>query len=383
MWPPQLVATLLRSGRPVRATVRTAPREAELRAAVRRGDADDAGLEIVVAELTSDEGWATAMAGCEEVHHVASPIPYVQPDDPDELIVPAREGTLRVLRAARDAGARRVVLTSSFAAVGYTPKPGAEYTEADWTDPDTPGLAPYPRSKAIAERAAWDFIEREGGATELVVVNPTFILGPSLSTHLVSSLRLIEAMLDGKMPVVPRQRFGLVDVRDVADLHIRAMETPEARGKRFLGLADGPTISFLTIAQLLRERLGRLAERVPTEEAPGEELPNLIIHNDRARTGAGMAPTTGRDHHRGIGRMPTRPRPPGAVGAAGSGLRPTDQIAETAMGPGQSWRAARFASGRRGQNEAVGPSWLRETHPAGRPLPGYRPSRQVTRHCPG
>ena len=160
----------------------------------------------------------TAAAGCDEIHHVASPIPYVQPDDPDELIVPAREGTLRVLRAARDAGARRVVMTSSFAAVGYTPKPGADYTEADWTDPDTPGLAPYPRSKAIAERAAWDFMEREGGDTELVVVNPTFILGPALSTQLVSSLRLVEAMLDGKMPMVPRQRFGIVDVRDVADL---------------------------------------------------------------------------------------------------------------------------------------------------------------------
>ena len=162
-----------------------------------------------------------------------------------------------------------MVLTSSFAAVGYTPKPGAEYTEDDWTDPDTPGLPPYPRSKAIAERAAWDFMEREGGDTELVVVNPTFILGPTLTTELRSSLQLIKAMLDGTMPVVPRQRFGVADVRDVADLHIRAMAAPEAAGKRFLALADGPTISFLEVAQILRERLGPLAERVPTEEAPG------------------------------------------------------------------------------------------------------------------
>jgi dihydroflavonol-4-reductase len=274
----------------VRAAVRSAAGEAQLRAAVRRSDADDTALEVVIAELTADDGWAAAVAGCEEVHHVASPIPVAQPDDPDGLIVPAREGTLRVLRAARDAGARRVVLTSSFAAVGYTPKPGAEYTEADWTDPDTPGLAPYPRSKAIAERAAWDFMEREGGDTELVVVNPTFILGPTLSTQLGSSLRLIEAMLDGKMPVVPRQRFGVADVRDVADLHIRAMVAPEARGKRFLALADGPTISFLKVAQVLRERLGPLAERVPTEEAPGEEPPRLIIHNDRARQELGWRP---------------------------------------------------------------------------------------------
>jgi nucleoside-diphosphate-sugar epimerase len=286
----QLVAALLRAGCPVRATVRSAGREAELRAAVARGDADDSGLEVVVAELTADDGWATAVAGCAEVHHVASPIPVVQPEDPDELIVPAREGTLRVLRAARDAGARRVVLTSSFAAVGYTPKPGAEYTEADWTDPDTPGLAPYPRSKAIAERAAWDFMDREGGDTELVVVNPTFILGPALSTQLVSSLQLIEAMLDGKMPVVPRRRFGVADVRDVADLHLRAMASPEAAGQRFLALADGPTVSFLEVAQILRERLGPLAERAPTEEAPGEEPPRLIIHNDRARRELGWRP---------------------------------------------------------------------------------------------
>ena len=175
----QLIAALLRDGRQVRATVRSLDSEAEVRAAVRRGAADDAGLEVAAATLTADDGWAAAAAGCEEVHHTASPM--VQPDNPDEVIVPAREGTLRVLRAARDAGARRVVLTSSFAAVGYSPKPGAEYTEADWTDPDTPGLAPYPRSKAIAERTAWDFIEREGGDTELVAVNPTFILGPTLT----------------------------------------------------------------------------------------------------------------------------------------------------------------------------------------------------------
>ncbi|MDQ2812992.1 MAG: aldehyde reductase [Actinomycetota bacterium] len=286
----QLIATLLRGGSPVRATMRSTAHEAGLRAAVRRGEADDAGLEIVSADLTADDGWAAAVAGCEEVHHVASPIPAVQPKDPDELIVPAREGTLRVLRAARDAGVRRVVLTSSFAAIGYTPKPGAEFTEDDWTDPDTPGLAPYPRSKAIAERAAWDLMERDGGDTELVVVNPTFILGPILATGLRSSLQLIKAMLDGTMSVTPRARMGVVDVRDVADLHIRAMAAPEAAGKRFLGVADGPTTSFLEIAETLGRRLGPLAARVPTQEAPGAELPRPIIHNDRARKELGWRP---------------------------------------------------------------------------------------------
>jgi len=284
----QLIAALLRDGRQVRATVRSLDSEADVRAAVRRGAVGDAGLEVVAAGLTADEGWAAAAGGCEEVHHVASPM--AQPDNPDEVIVPAREGTLRVLRAARDAGARRVVLTSSFAAVGYSPKPDAEYTEADWTDPDMPGLAPYPRSKAIAERTAWDFIEREGGDTELVLVNPTFILGPTLTTHARSSLQLVKAMLDGTMPIVRRQRFGVADVRDVADLHIRAMAAPEAAGKRYLALADGPTISFLELAQILRERLGPLAERVPTEEAPGPEPARLIIHNDRAKQELGWRP---------------------------------------------------------------------------------------------
>lgn len=284
----QLIAALLRDGCQVRTTVRSQDREGEVRVAVRRGGADESGLEVVTAELTADEGWAAAMAGCEEVHHVASPM--IHSDDPDEVIIPARDGTLRALRAARDAGARRVVLTSSFAAVGYTPKPGSEYTEADWTDPDMPGLPPYPRSKAIAERTAWDFIKHEGGDTELVVVNPTFILGPTLTSKAGSSLQLTKAMLDGTMPVVRRQRFGVADVRDVADLHIRAMAAPEAAGKRYLALADGPTISFLQMAQILRERLGPLAERVPTEEAPGPEPPRLIIHNDRAKQELGWRP---------------------------------------------------------------------------------------------
>jgi nucleoside-diphosphate-sugar epimerase len=284
----RLIAVLLRDGRPVRTTVRSLTSEDDVRTAVRRGGADDTGLEVVAAELTSDNGWAAAAAGCEEVHHTASPM--IQTNDPDEVVVPAREGTLQALTAARDAGARRVVLTSSFAAVGYTPKPGAEYTEADWTDPDTPGLPAYPLSKTIAERTAWDFVQREGGDTELVVVNPTFILGPTLTTRARSSVQIVKAMLDGTMPVVRRQRFGVADVRDVADLHIRAMAAPHAAGKRYLALADGPTISFLQVAQILRQRLGPLAERVPTEEAPGPEPPRLVIHNDRAKHELGWRP---------------------------------------------------------------------------------------------
>ena len=300
----QLVAALLRTGSPVRATVRSKDREADLRAAVRRGGADDADLELVVADLSADDGWKAALAGCEEVHHVASPIPYVQPEDPDELIVPAREGALRVLRAARDAGARRVVLTSSFAAVGYTPKPGAEFTEDDWTDPDTPGLAPYPRSKAIAERAAWDLMQRDGGDTELVVVNPTFILGPTLTTDLRSSMQLIKAMLDGTMTVAPRARFGVVDVRDVADLHIRAMAAPEAAGKRFLA---SPTARRRASSRWPASCAGgsvRWPRGCPPQEAPGEDLPASDHPQRPGPQRAGLASAPRRDDDRRVGREP-------------------------------------------------------------------------------
>lgn len=285
-----LITTLLLAGREVRATVRSLAREEEVRAAVRRGGADDVDLEVCAANLTEDDGWDAAVSGCEEIHHVASPIPAVQPTDPDVLVGPARDGALRVLRAARNAQARRVVLTSSFVAVGNTPKPGFDYTEADWTDPETSGLAPYARSKVLAERAAWDFMDREGGDTELAVVNPTFIFGPTLITSLSASTRLVKAMLDGTMDVAPRSRFGIVDVRDLADLHELAMSDPAAAGKRYVAAADGPALSHLDVARILRVHLGPAAAHAPTEEVPGEELPKPVIHNDRARSELGWRP---------------------------------------------------------------------------------------------
>ncbi len=287
----QLLAALLRAGQgPVRAQVRSAAKEDGLRAAVRRGGADDASTEVVTADLMSDDGWKAAMAGAEEVYHVASPIPPAQPEDPDELIVPAREGTRRVLAAARDAGVRRVVLTSSFVAIGYTPKPGGEFTEDDWTDPDMPGLAPYPRSKTIAERAAWDFMASEGGDLELTVVNPTFILGPPLTAATGSSMYLVKAMFSGQMSVAPRHRFGIVDVRDAADAHVRAMAAPAAAGQRFIAVSDHPPMTYLEFAGVLRERFGPLAAKAPTEQAPGEEPPPLVILNDRAKRVLGWRP---------------------------------------------------------------------------------------------
>ena len=289
----RVVADLLRSGTQVRATLRTPSGEPTLREALHRADADAGALDTVYVSLTEDARWTDATEGMDGVYHLASPM--IQSTDPDEVVVPARDGTLRVLRAARDAGVARVVLTSSFAAIGYSPKPVRDYTEEDWTDPRTPGLAAYPLSKAVAERAAWDFIHSEGGDTELVVINPTWIAGPTLTVDARSSLQVFTAMLTGAMTHTPRQRFGIADVRDVADLHIAAMAAPEAAGKRYLALADGPTMTFLDVAQVLRERLGALAERVPTEEVPGEEPPPLVIHNDRAKRELGFRPRAAQD----------------------------------------------------------------------------------------
>ena len=285
-----LVARLLEEGRNVRATVRTEARAEQLRAALDARGIPTANLEFAFVDLDADPGWAEAVAGCEEIHHVASPIMVVQPEDPEDLIRPAREGALRVLRAARDAGARRVVLTSSYAAIGYTPKTSGEYDEEDWTDPDTPGMPAYPRSKVIAERAAWDFIAAEGQGLELVSVAPTFILGPGLTGQIGTSLWFVKSLFDGTFPAVPKQRFGVADVRDVADLHLRAMRVPEAAGRRYLCLADGPTITYLAVAEMLRAEFGALADKVPTTEAPGEDPPALVIHNERAKRELGFAP---------------------------------------------------------------------------------------------
>jgi len=284
----RLVADLLATGVAVRTTVRSLDRADEVRAAVRRAGADDAALSFAAASLTDDEGWAEALAGIEEVHHTASPM--ILGTTPDEVVVPARDGALRVLRAARDAGARRVVLTSSFAAVGYSPKPVREYDESDWTDPATPGLPAYPLSKAVAERAAWDFVERDGAGLELVALNPTWIAGPTLTASVRSSLSVFTGMLDGTMAAVPRQRFGMADVRDVAAAHRAAMSTPAAAGNRYLLLADGPTMTFLDVATVLRERLGELAARVPTGELPGDEPAPLVIHNEKAKRELGLRP---------------------------------------------------------------------------------------------
>jgi nucleoside-diphosphate-sugar epimerase len=260
---------LLRAGYRVRTTVRTLKREAVVRAMLNvAGSPRQDALSFIAANLSADTGWNEAVAGCRFVLHVASPFPSKAPKHEDELIIPARDGSLRVLRAAREARVERVVLTSSFVAIGYGQKPRtAPFDETDWTDLNGPGLTAYAKSKTIAERAAWDFIASEGDGLELSVINPVGIFGPALGPDYATSVEIVQRFLDGAVPVCPRISFGGVDVRDVADLHLRAMTNPAAKGERFLAVA-GEVIKLVDVAMILKKRLGPIARRVSTREMP-------------------------------------------------------------------------------------------------------------------
>ncbi|MBL0743916.1 SDR family oxidoreductase [Chryseolinea lacunae] len=266
------IIQLLDAGYDVRTTVRSLKRKDNVLAMLKAGGAKNTDtVTFVEADLMRDTGWAEAVSGCDFVLHVASPFPPGTPKHEDDLIVPAREGALRVLRAARDAGVKRVVLTSSFAAIGYGVKTRNQpFSEENWTDAKS-DVSAYVKSKTLAERAAWNFIAHEGGALELSVVNPVGVFGPVLGPDLSTSIHLVKMLMDGAMPGTPKLSFGIVDVRDVADLHLRAMTHPEARSQRFLAIADN-FMQVQEIAQVLRKRLGDSARRVPTKV-----LPNWLV----------------------------------------------------------------------------------------------------------
>jgi nucleoside-diphosphate-sugar epimerase len=268
-----VILQLLAAGHHVRTTVRSPGREAAVRALLKAGGAEPGErLSFFAADLLTDAGWPAAVAGCDYVLHVASPFPETIPKNEDDLIIPAREGTLRVLRAARTANVKRVVLTSSFAAVGYGHAPGTTsqpFDETSWTDPAGPDVAPYVKSKTVAERAAWDYCKSAG--LELAVVNPVGVFGPVLGADYSTSLLIVQRLMDGAIPGCPKLHFGVVDVRDVADLHVRAMTNPAAKGERFLAVA-GAFMSMREIALALKARLGEAARRVPTRE-----LPNFMV----------------------------------------------------------------------------------------------------------
>ncbi len=278
------IVQLLAAGHDVRTTVRDLRRQDDVRAMLKAGGAADAErVKFFAADLEKDAGWAEAVRGAEFVQHIASPFPGSVPKHEDELIVPAREGTLRVLRAARDAGVKRVVVTSSFAAIGYgQPMKTEPFTEKDWTDPNGADVLPYIKSKALAERAAWDFIAKDGGGMELAVVNPVGVFGPVLGPDYATTIMIVRRMLDGDMPGLPHLYFGAVDVRDVADLHIRAMTSPAAKGERFLAVA-GEFLRFREMAEILKARLGDAARRVPTRELPDFLIRTVALWDSGAK----------------------------------------------------------------------------------------------------
>lgn len=259
-----IIRQLIEQGWTVNTTIRSLSREAEVRQAL--GVPADK-LRFFAADLLNDAGWAEAVAGCGHVVHVASPLPSGAVKHEDDLIVPAREGALRALRFAKAAGVKRVVMTSSVAAIAYGHgKKIGTYTEADWTDVNGPQVHAYAKSKTLAERAARDWMASEGGGMEYVSVNPAAVLGPVLSADFSSSVQIITRLLSGALPGLPNFGFGVVDVRDVADLHVRALTADGIDGERFI--ASGPFMMMKEVAAVLRDRLGPQARKVPTRGLP-------------------------------------------------------------------------------------------------------------------
>jgi nucleoside-diphosphate-sugar epimerase len=317
------ILQLLEQGYHVRATLRSLAKEGPVRAVLAgAGLADGGRLHFVAADLTRDAGWDEAAAGADFVLHLASPVRPGPVGNADELIVPAREGTLRVLRAARAAGVRRVVLASAFHAVGWGHSNlDHTFTETDWTRLDGPGVDAYGQSKTLAERAAWDFMADPGGSMELATLLPVAVMGPALGREVSGGNHIVEMMLDGKMPGYPNLFIPIVDVRDVAAAHLLAMRAPAAAGERFL-LSNGPAIAMREIGATIRANLGEAARRVPTRAIPDLAVRFGALFSPRFRA---IAPELGRTKqtsnekaHRVLGWTPRDPHE--AIVAAASSL---------------------------------------------------------------
>ncbi len=277
------VLELLKHGYAVRGTVRSLGKADETRATLSK-HCDTSSLSFVEADLLDDEGWAAAMEGIDGVLHLASPFPAGEPKDPNELLRPAVEGTLRVLRAAVAGGVPRVIQTSSMAAVlrGRSQAATTPFTEHDWTDVDNPAVTSYYRSKTLAERAARDFVESDGRGLHFSTINPGLVLGPVLDHDIGTSAEVVQTFLSGKAPGVPRIWFSVVDVRDVARMHRLALESSEPSGGRYLGVSE--VLSFLEVARLIRDKLGVAASKVPRRELPNFLVRAVALFNPTVRT---------------------------------------------------------------------------------------------------
>ncbi len=278
-----LIRQLVAEGWMVHTSVRDLAKEGAVRALLAL---DNNRLRFFAADLSQDAGWAQAMAGCSHVAHVASPLPFGVPKDANELILPARDGALRALRAARAAGVRRFVMTSSVAAVSYGRGRGVHhFTEADWTQLEGKGLTPYIQSKTIAERAARDWVAAEGGGIEYCSINPSVVLGPVWSPDYSASVLIVKKLLNGSLGACPDIGFGVVDVRDVADLHVRALKAPGMAGERFI--ASGPFMKLREVADVLRAELGPKAHKVTTRNVPDWLVRVMALFNPMARAVVG------------------------------------------------------------------------------------------------
>lgn len=311
-----VIKQLIADGWTVRGTIRNLARTGEVRATLAAPD-----LALFAADLTSDAGWAEAAAGADHMLHLASPIPTSEPKNPDDLIVPARDGALRALKAARDAGVKRVVMTSSTAAICYGAERGDDkiFTEADWSQTDSAESYAYIKSKTIAERAARDWIAAEGGALEFCTINPSAVLGPVLGKDFSPSLEVVKKLLGGELPGLPRLGFPIVDVRDLADLHVRAMTAPDMHGERFLG--SGEFLWMKDIAEILKYRLGAQAKKVPTRSLPDFLLKMSALFDPTVRM---VVPELGRrrqcdaSHAKSVLGWQTRPAAESIVDCADS-----------------------------------------------------------------
>ena len=306
----ETIRQLLANDWTVHTSVRNLAREAELRPQL--GGTPET-LKFFAADLMSDAGWAEAMAGCSHVCHMASPFPAGVPKDENDLIVPAREGALRALRFAKAAGVTRFVMTSSAAAIAYGHPPGKiQYDENDWTNVDAPGVQPYVKSKTIAERAARNWVASEGGTLEYCAVCPVLVLGPVQGADFAASVEPVQRLLDGSVPALPDVGFSIVDLRDIAALHVLALEAPADKVKdgRFLG-CSGPFFKFADVAKVLRDALGPQARKVPTRRMPAWGVRVLALFMPAAKQllgEVGRTRATSSAHAQSV--LGWQPRPP-------------------------------------------------------------------------
>ena len=275
------IIELLKNGYSVKGSLRSMNREQEVRDAVKT-ETDDTKLEFCKLDLLEDDGWEDAMWDCDYLMHVASPFVIEDPKDENELIKPAKEGTLRALNAAKKAGIKRVVLTSSVAAVNSHMMSGTS-DHTTWTDINSKYVTPYQKSKTIAEKAAWDFYNNQDNSNkmELAVINPGGVMGPQLGNDLGgASTQIVSQLISGKFPMIPALSFPFIDVRDVAILHLKAMTTPDADGKRFIAAHSKPTWMY-EVAEVLS---AAGYEKIKLKKAPSFMLKLIGLFDNKTKS---------------------------------------------------------------------------------------------------